>query len=166
MNTTALAAAYQRLLTAAQALTPDSPLEPRLRADVDWTLCHVALSDQILTKAARQLLVGRTSATPALVVDNQPAMDPAAIAAMTASTTHRDRADAVRQHAAELIAQLDQIPADDAARTSLTLRFHDRTGQHISDTEMTWTELIRLRTCQHIPAHADRLRSYSRSPAQ
>jgi hypothetical protein len=31
---------------------------------------------------------------------------------------------------------------------------------------MTWAELIMLRACQHIPAHADRLHSYSRSPAQ
>ncbi len=86
-------------------------------------------------------------------------MDPAAIAAMTASTTHYDRIAAVRQHASELISELDQTP-DQAAQAPLTLRFHDKTGQHVGDTTMTWADLIDLRAHQHIPAHATRLASY------
>jgi hypothetical protein len=159
MNTRDLAAAYQHLFDAAQAISDGSPLDADQRADVDWTLCHIALSDRILTLAARQVRSGRPQATGKPVVDNQPAMDPAAIAAMTASTTHQDRIAAVRQHAATLIAELGQTP-DQAGQAPLTLRLHDKTGQHVGDTDMTWADLIDLRARQHIPAHAARLASY------
>ncbi|MDA8298179.1 MAG: hypothetical protein M0004_16665 [Actinomycetota bacterium] len=159
MNTRDLAAAYQRLLASAQAITEDTRLDPDQRADMDWTLCHVALSDQILTHKAREVRSRQAGTTAELVVDNQPAMDPAALAAMSASTTHQDRIAAVRQHAAGLISVLDQT-SDQAAQAPLTLRFHDKTGQHVGDTDMTWAHLIDLRTRQHIPAHATRLASY------
>lgn len=159
MNTRDLAAAYQHLFDAAQAISDTSPLDPDQRADVDWTLCHIALSDRILSAAAGQVRSDRPQTTGKLVVDNQPAMDPDAIAAMTASTTHHDRIAAVRQHAATLITELDQTP-DQAAQAPLTLRFHDKTGQHVGDTDMTWADLIDLRTRQHIPAHATRLAGY------
>ncbi|HTR69888.1 MAG TPA: hypothetical protein VMH41_06625 [Mycobacteriales bacterium] len=159
MNTTDLAAAYQRLIAAAQAISDGTPLDADQRADVDWTLCHIALSDHILTQAARQVRSDRPETTGKIVVDNQPAMDPAAIVAMTAVTIHQDRIAAVRQHANSLIAELDQTP-DQTAHARLTLRFHDKTGQHVGDTDMTWADLIELRTHQHIPAHATRLASY------
>ncbi len=159
MNTNDLAAAYQRLISAAQALTDDSPLDADHRADVDWTLCHVALSDQILTQAARRVRSDQPETAGKLVVNNQPAMDPTAIAAMAAATTHQDRIAAVRQHADGLIAELDQTP-DQAAQTPLVLRFYDKTGQHVSDTDMTWAHLIDLRGHQQIHAHATRLDSY------
>jgi hypothetical protein len=159
MNTSDLTAAYQRLLDAAQTITADMPLDPDQCADVDWTLCHIALSDQILTRAARDVRSGRTDTTGTLVVDNQPAMDPDAIAALTAATTHQDRVAAVRQSAAELIAELDQI-SDQAAQAQLVLRVHDKTGQRVADTDMAWADLIELRTYQHIPAHATRLAGY------
>jgi len=159
MNTMSLAAAYQRLIAAAEAISDDSPLDPDQRGDVDWTLCHVALSDQILTRTADQVRSRRPGTTGKLVVDNQPAMDPGTIAAMTTATTHHDRIAAVRQHADNLIAELDQTP-DQKAQAALTLRFHDKTGQHIGDTAMTWANLIELRTHEHIPAHATRLTSY------
>ena len=156
MNTTDLAAAYRRLIAAAQAISDDSPLDPNQRADVDWTLCHIALSDQILTRTANEVRYRRPGK---LVVDNQPAMDPATIAAMTAATAHHDRVAAVRQHAASLLSELGQT-SDQNAQAPLTLRFHDKTGQHVGATDMTWADLIELRTHQHIPAHAARLASY------
>ncbi|MDA8330085.1 MAG: hypothetical protein M0027_02540 [Candidatus Dormibacteraeota bacterium] len=159
MNTIDLAAAYQRLIAAAQALSDDSPLNAGQRADLGWTLCHVALSDQILTEAARQVRCDGPETTGKLVVDNRPALDPAAIAAMTAATTHQDRIAAVRKHAASLTDELDQTP-DQAAQAPVILRFHDRSGKHVGDTAMTWADLIELRTHQHIPAHATRLASY------
>ncbi len=71
MNTRDLAAAYQHLFDAAQAISDTSPLDADQRADVDWTLCHIALSDRILSVTARQVrsdppqttgkLVGTTS---------------------------------------------------------------------------------------------------------
>lgn len=69
MNTNDLAAAYQRLIAAAQAISDDSPLDADQRADVDWTLCHVALSDQILTQAARQVRSDQPETTGELVVN-------------------------------------------------------------------------------------------------
>lgn len=159
MNTSNLGAAYQRLLGSAQTITEDTRLDPDQRADVDWTLCHIALSDQILTHAAKDVHLGRTERAGNVVVDNQSAMDPAAIAAMTAATTHQDRIAAVRRRATELIAELDQIP-DQAAQARVTLRFHDKTGQHVADTDLAWADLIELRAHQHIPAHATRLDNY------
>ena len=47
---------------------------------------------------------------------------------------------AVRHHASELIAQLDQT-TDSRARTPLTLRIYNPTASHVGDTEMTWADL-------------------------
>ncbi len=159
MNTSELAVAYQRLLTAAQAINEHTRLNPHQRADVDWTLCHVVLSDQILTRTANKVRSRRPGRTGKLVVDNRPAMDPVAIAAMTASTTHQDRIVAVQQHADCLIAELCQTP-EQAAQEVILLRFHDKTGRHVGDTNMTWAVLIELRADRHIPAHATRLAGY------
>lgn len=166
MNTSNLATAYQLLFDAVQRITEDAPLDPDQRTDVDWTLCHIALSDQILTHAVRSLRSSRTETSGKLVVDNHPAMDPVAIGTMTASTTHDERVLAVRHHATELIAELDQV-SDQAAQAPLVLRFHDKTGQHVGDADMMWVDLIELRAHQHIPAHTTRLDSYlSAQPAQ
>lgn len=159
MNTAELSTAYQRLYAAAEAISDATPLDAEQRADVDWTLCHIALSDRLLTDTARSILDHTTGAAPNLVVNNRPAMDPTAISAMTTTTTHPERVAAVRHHATQLLTLLEQLP-DDAGQTPLTLKVHDRTGQHVSDTELTWVELIELRGHQHIPAHADRLHSY------
>ncbi len=159
MNTTELSSAYQRLYAAAVAISERTPLSAEHRADVDWTLCHVALSDHLLADAAHSILDHKTRSAANLVVNNQSAMDPAAIAAMTTTTSHLERAATVRRHATQLLTLLDEMP-DDAAQVPLTLQLHDRTGQHASDTELTWGDLIELRGHQHIPAHADRLHSY------
>lgn len=159
MNTTDLSAAYERLLAASQAITDDTELSAEQRADVDWTLCHVALSDRMLTLAAMQVRTVHAGTATKLIVDNESAMDPAAIATMTASTSHAQRITTVSARAAELIAELDQT-SDQAAHNLITLRIHDKTGKHISDTDMTWADLIELRAHKHIPGHADRLVSY------
>lgn len=159
MRNTELASAYERLLAAARAITPDSQLDLRQWADVDWTLCHIALSDGLLADAARSILDGAGAAGTKIVIDNLAAMDPEAIADMTASTTHDDRVAAVDQHAATFLALIAEIPQE-LAQAPLILRVHDRAGQHVADTEMTWADLVSLRSDQHIPAHADRLQGY------
>lgn len=161
MSTDELAAAYEALLDAARRASPDVALDAEERADVDWTLCHVALSDGILTRSAHDLATPRAT-TKALVVDNHPAMDPEAIAAMVAATTHHDRVDALRHQADQLLAALARVP-EPAAETLVTLRIFDKTGQHAGDSEITWKGLVELRTHHHIPAHTARLERYRRA---
>lgn len=159
MRTAGLTSAYDRLLAAAQAISPDTPLDPEQRADVNWTLCHVALSDELIADAAQSIRAGGSTAGGKVVLDNFPAMDPEAIAKMTASTTHSDRVSAVRQNATRLLSLLAQVP-EESGQALIILRMHDRTGHHVSDTEMPWSDLVNLRSDKHIPAHADRLQGY------
>ncbi|WP_159395480.1 hypothetical protein [Streptomyces albireticuli] len=57
------------------------------RATADWTLGHIALSDGMLAAVARDVLAGRPP------VSTTPAMEPAALARLTA--THRSLSYAV-----------------------------------------------------------------------
>ena len=148
MNTAELATAYEYLLEIAESVGPDTPLTSGRRADLDWRLSHIALSDGIIATAARRHLDG----APA-VVDNQAAMDHDRIATMISTTSHRERAEAVRCNAAALCDVLGSFDAR-AARSDVRLRVHNRAGEHVSDARMPWSELVELRAGRHIPGHA------------
>lgn len=153
MNSTALDAAYDQLLTAAEAISATSPLPADARQAIDWTLSHLALSDHILAAAARDVLTGRT-----VVVDNRAAMDGTAIASVIDSTTHAERCDLVRRNAADLTALNKAIP-DEAATTPVRVRLVNRDGQPVPEQQLPWTDLVRLRATEHLPGHAARLRA-------
>ncbi|MFI9206026.1 hypothetical protein [Streptomyces sp. NPDC053048] len=152
MDITDLAEAYRQLVNAAEGITDSTPVTATERADVDWRLAHIALSDRILASAARDVLGGAES----VLVDNQPAMDAHAIAGLIASTTHPQRIDAMRRNAAELM-DLLELTGEGAGNTTVHLRIHDRDGRHVSDSRMTWSDLIGVRANQNIPGHAVRL---------
>jgi hypothetical protein len=151
MDTTDLADAYHQLIEAAGGIT-DTTGTAAERADVDWLLAHIALSDRILATAARHVLAG----TPEVVVDNAPAMDERTIGELIAATTHPERIDVLRRNAAELIDLITQIP-ESAASTQVRLRIHNRQGQHVSDSQLAWDGLVRIRAEKNIPGHALRL---------
>ncbi|GGP76005.1 hypothetical protein [Streptomyces abikoensis] len=152
MDLTDLTDAYQRLVKAAEGITDASPITDAERADVAWLLAHIALSDRVLTTAARELLGGATS----VVVDNQPAMDTRAIDDLIAGTTHLQRIEVLHRNAVELMDLLDLMPKS-AWSADVELRIHDRDGRHVSDSQLTWSGLIDIRAKQNIPGHAVRL---------
>ncbi|KOU38733.1 hypothetical protein [Streptomyces sp. WM6378] len=147
MDVTELTAAYRQLLVAAEAISADTPLDAETRDDVDWRLCHIALADRIIANAAREQLSGHTA-----VVDNQPSMDPDRIASMISTSTHPQRIDNVRRNWAELRTLIETYSSLDA-QAQLKLRMHDRNGEYVSDSVMSWATLIEMRTRQHIPGH-------------
>ncbi|WP_030807225.1 hypothetical protein [Streptomyces sp. NRRL S-337] len=154
MKLSALAAGYQKLLAAAEAISPAAPLLPDVRADLDWRLCHIALSDRIIVTAAHKTLAGK-----AAVVDNQAAMDSDQIGKMVTATSHTERVDAVRRNAAELLDALRRFSSDET-ETSVELRIYNREGEHVSDSWTSWQDLIALRAEKHIPGHTDQLVGY------
>ncbi|MEW2524182.1 hypothetical protein [Streptomyces sp. NPDC047071] len=151
MDVTALASAYEGLLTRAEAIGGSTPLGAETRADVEWRLCHIALADRIIATAAGEQIEGR-----AATVDNRPSMDPVRIAAIIDTTTHAQRVDTVRRTWAELRSVLESFTPDDA-RAQLTLRMHDRNGEYVSDAVLSWRTLVELRAAQHIPGYRDAL---------
>jgi len=159
MDTTALRTAYDDLLAAAEAIGATTPLTADARSAVDWTLSHVALSDRLLAAAARDVLSGRP-----VTVDNRDAMDEAAIASLIGSTTHAQRVDLVRGHAARLSALVEAMPGE-AAATPARIRLVGRDGRAHPDRRITWGELIRLRAEEHVPGHAARLRALTAAAA-
>ncbi len=152
MDLTGLDTAYRQLLAAADA-TARVRLPASARDTVEWTLCHIALSDRILAAAARDVRAGLPT-----VVDNRDAMDADAIAALIAATSHAERVHLVRSNAAELLAALRAIP-EDSARAIIRLRLVDRAGNAIPDQQLPWSKLIQLRAIEHVPGHAARLRA-------
>lgn len=155
MHTAELANAYENLLDAAEAITESIPLTADERSDTNWTLSHVALSDRLLATAAREVLAGE----PALI-DNFPAIDPATISSLITSTTHAQRIDTVRRNGAEFLELVGRTP-EQAGETSVRLRIFGRDGRHVSDTQLPWGELIRLRAREHVPGHAARLAAFA-----
>lgn len=153
MDTTALDDAYQLLLAAAGAIGDTATAAADARADIDWTLSHIALSDRMLAATAREVSVGRPA-----TVDNREAMDETAIDSLIASTTHTQRVDLVRRNAADLGAVIRAMP-DQAAAAPVTLRLVDRDGRPVPEQRLPWGDLVRLRATAHIPGHAERIRS-------
>lgn len=155
MDTTKLEAAYRGLLTVVESIPDTTGYPARARADIDWTLSHIALSDPILTAAARDILNDHSA-----VVDNQHAMEQSAIAELIDSTSHQRRIAMVRAHAHELGEVLREIP-DHAAVRPVLLRIFSRDGESLPEQRMPWSELIELRATRHIPGHAARIAAYA-----
>ncbi|NIH80268.1 hypothetical protein [Amycolatopsis viridis] len=159
MDTTGFDAAYRSLLTAAASIADPAAHPGPAREDIDWTLSHLALSDPILTAAARDVLDGRPA-----VVDNRDAMDARALAELTASTSHQDRVAMVRAHAQELGAVLRAIPGH-AAATPVIMRLCTRDGHSLPEQMVPWRDLIELRVHNHLPGHTARLAAHALAPA-
>jgi hypothetical protein len=155
VNTSALRAAYRDLLAAAEKISETAPLPEQARADADWTLAHVALSDRLLAAVARDVLAGHPSR-----VDNRSAMDAASIAKLTATTSHAQRIDLVRRNADDLLTVIETTP-NEAASTPVELHLVDRNGQETATSRLTWAEFVSLRATRHLPGHAARLASYA-----
>jgi hypothetical protein len=154
VDVTVLRAAYRDLLAAAEKITEAGPLPEQVRADVDWTLAHVALSDRLLAAAARDVLAGLP-----VRVDNSSAMDPASIAKLISATSHAQRSDLVRRNADDLLAVIAMTP-DETARTPIELHLVDRNGRTAATSRLPWSELVGLRATKHIPGHAARLAAW------
>lgn len=157
MRTVELANAYEQLVEVAAQIDPTA-LGLAQRGEVEWTLCHVILSNGLLADAAHS--IAGQGEEYALVVDNLPATDPAIIANLVASTTHAQRVGAVRTSAREFLSAVAAVPEESAA-AQITFRVHDRNGKYITDSSATWGELMILRATQHLPAHTGRLGGYS-----
>jgi hypothetical protein len=154
MDTTRLSTAYRGLVDAASALDEDD-LSAAPRADVDWTLAHVALSDEMLAAATERLLAGES-----VTVDNRTAMDETVIADLIARTSHAERVALVRRNGAAFMDLVRRMPAE-TARRPVRLRVYDRTGRQVADERMPWERIVRMRAEEHLPGHAARLASIS-----
>jgi hypothetical protein len=94
------------------------------------------------------------------VVDNRDAMDETAINSLIASTTHAQRVERVNRNAGDLGALIRAIP-DHAADVPVKIRLVDRHGEPVPEQRLPWGDLIRLRATEHVPGHAERLRSFA-----
>ena len=154
MDTTEFDAAYRGLLKLAESIPDTAGYPAPARDDIDWTLSHIALSDPLLSDAARDIVDGRPA-----VVDNQHAMDQATIAELIGSTTHQQRVAMVRDHAHELREALRAIPSQDAD-SPVSLRLLNRDGERLPEQHVPWHDLIALRATTHIPGHTARIATY------
>ncbi len=148
MDITKLKRAYLDLLEAADAVgLRAEKLSPALRAEIDWRLCHVALSDKILVAAVESTRLGQPA-----VVDNKPAMDAAAIAGLVARTDHNQRISMVSERANSFIASCASL-TQEQANAMVQLIVYDRNGQLVSAVQLSWLDLVQIRAERHIPAH-------------
>ncbi|MEV5708530.1 hypothetical protein [Actinoallomurus sp. NPDC052274] len=150
MDTTHLGRAYRDLTAAASAIG-EAALPAARRADVDWTLAHVALSDEMLATAAERLLAGEP-----VTVDNRTAMDETVIAGLIARTSHAERVALVRRNGAAFVGLVRRIPAE-TAEGPVDLHVFDRAGRQVADERMPWGRIVRMRAEEHLPGHAARL---------
>ncbi|MFF2775576.1 hypothetical protein ACFVU3_11770 [Streptomyces sp. NPDC058052] len=153
METDELLTAYRHLLEAAERITDTSPLAESDRAQIDWILAHIALSDRALAGAGRDVLAGRAAR-----LDNAQAMSKSEIGRILGSTTHAERAELVRRNAMELIDLLARTP-EEAAEATVRARLVDREGSVVFDQDLKWGDLVRVRAREHIPGHAATLRA-------
>lgn len=151
MNTDALLRAYDDLIAAANAVGSRSNLAPDDAADISWRLCHIALSDEILTSAAQATLDGRPA-----IVNNSRAMDCDLIASMSNKTTHHERVETVRQNGAAFVERVAQLSQSQGA-APVRLMVHDRNVILVSDAMTSWCELVQLRVDRHLRAHTEKL---------
>lgn len=147
MQTHDLAQAYEKLLSVAEAITDDSPLTENARAQVDWVITHIALSDRMLADTARCILNGQEAR-----IDNTPAMSKTTIGTLVSTRSHRDRVDMARRNAGEFISLLEQMPQT-AADTDVSTRLVNSEGETVFDGLLTWGDIVRARATQHIPGH-------------
>jgi hypothetical protein len=155
MDTEKLTEAYRRLEAAARAVAASPLPTDEQRAETDWTLAHVALSDLMLAEAARRLAAGEPAR-----IDNTTAMDPDAIRELTGSMPYEERVALVAARGAllvELIAR--QGPAEGAQ--SVQVHLVDKAGNLAFEGVMKWGELVSARATVQIPGHAARLAGYA-----
>lgn len=127
MDTTEFEAAYRGLLRLAESIPDTAGYSAPAQDNIDWTLSHIALSDPLLTDAARDILNGRPA-----VVNNKHAMAQGAIADLIASTTHQQRVAMIRAHAHELRQALSAIP-DQTADSPVLLRLFNRDAEPLPE---------------------------------
>jgi hypothetical protein len=151
-----LAEAYRRLVAAARLAGGSAQLTDEERAQVDWTLSHIALSDRMLAQAARRVLAGEPAR-----IDNSGAMDEAAIAGLIASTSHEQRVAMVSERAEDLVSLVRLMPPDQGS-VSLQARLVNREGHVVFDDRLSWGDLVKARAEQQIPGHAARLEAFVR----
>lgn len=154
MNTQSLAQAYIQLITAARLVEREHCLGVSDREAIDWRLCHIALSDEILATAVQATLDGKE-----VIVDNGRAMDAEVIASLVERTTLGDRIEMVHRNGdafMECVARL----VEGLGTTEVHLVIRDKCGVVVSNAVMSWCELIELRAKRHIPAHTKQLTSY------
>lgn len=151
METTALEEAYAGLIAAALAAPTRHPAEPPGEHGTDWTLAHIALSDRLLASTAREVLVG----VPPLL-DNGPAMDPAAIKELTSSAGRHVLVELVRRNGAELVGLIGRIPVENRS-VPVAVRLVGDTGEELFAGPVPWGEIVRMRAEEHIPGHTARL---------
>ncbi|MFG2935670.1 hypothetical protein [Streptomyces sp. NPDC048282] len=148
MDCSRLDGAYRALLHAARSvLAGGSGCDPH--GAMCWTLCHIALYDQILVAAAREIACGETS----VVVESGPEMCPDVIGAVIAQRTPKDLVDLVDCTALNLLSALESIP-DERADTAVRVRLATRTGAYAFDDWLSWRDLIAERANEQLPRHA------------
>ncbi|GHF29941.1 hypothetical protein GCM10010218_08930 [Streptomyces mashuensis] len=153
MDTSELDRAYQELLTAAESLGAAPALSEAGRTAADWLLVHVALTDDMLARAAGALLADR-----AACVDNAAAMSRVVIAQTVAATTYAERLALVRQSAERLLGLLGELPAASAG-AGVRVRLVDRAGREVFDDELCWADVLLTRARDHLPGHVRTLRA-------
>jgi hypothetical protein len=155
VNTEKLATAYEKLIAAAREVDERTTLPPDERTNVDWTLSHVSLSDELLSAGARNVIAGQL-----VHVNNRSAMSRDNIAALLARTTHADRIDLVRRNGAQFTSLVARVP-EELAATPMRLTIYNSEEQLAAELDITWAELVRMRSEEHIPGHAARLASFA-----
>lgn len=155
METRDLSAAYANLLAVAEAITDESPLAEAARAQVDWVIAHIILSERMLADTARHILNGQEA-----YIDNAPAMSKTAIATLISTRSHHDRVDMARHNAQEFVGLLDRTPQA-AAGTGVPTRLVDRDGKPAFDGLLTWGDIVHARATEHIPGHTRTLTELS-----
>jgi hypothetical protein len=158
MDTDTLAEAYQRLENAALFVAASPAPTEQQRADTDWTLAHVALSDLMLAEAARHL-----SAGDPVRIDNSTAMSPTAIRELIETTEYQERVDLVAARGAELVGLIARQGAQEAT-ASVEVHLVDSAGRTSFEGTMTWGEIVHARGTVQIPGHAARLAGYASGP--
>lgn len=158
MNTDMLVRAYAELTAAMRALPGAPQLAPDDEAEVDWRLCHIALSDEALIDAARATIEGLSA-----IVDNRRAMDGGLIASVIGKTTRAQRIDVVRRNGSDFVDRVAEL-SEAQSETAIRLVVHDRDGNPVSDRIVTWRELVGLRADRHLPEHSAKLRALGTEP--
>ncbi|MBO0656149.1 hypothetical protein J1792_26250 [Streptomyces triculaminicus] len=155
MDTKDLARAYEELLAAVEAFTARGRvIGDADRTAADWLLTHIALTDRMLTRAARALMAGEKAR-----VDNDGCMSREAIAAAIASSTHAERVATLRHGAAQLLELVGRMPWD-MALSDVAVRLVDRGGREVFAGELKWVDVITVRTHDHLPGHVRALRQF------
>lgn len=154
MNANALTPAYRDLLETAQHYDATVPATHATRPEADWRLVHIALSDALIEQALEATENGQSA-----LVDNRPAQDATAIAAVIKTSTAAQRIEQLRRRGHALVARVAGL--DPALWTHpVRLLVHDRDLKLVADQQMPWHALIALRASTHLPAHTRKFQAW------